>query len=109
MAATIRAVGAAGTRSVHDFALARVGVVPRRRRQHEYDLGGPDTEAIVCKPCPVAQPQPPSHGIKRGRGALFGIAHVVCIEYAVDQVHYTLDVEAATLRAARATSEEHLL
>jgi len=101
LAATIRA-GGAGTRSIHDFALARVGVVPRRRRQHEDDLGGPDTETIVCKPRPVAQPQPPTHGVKRGRESF---ARGVCIKCAVDQVQYTLDVEAATLRAARATSK----
>ena len=101
LAATIRA-GGAGTRSIHDFALARVGVVSRRRRQHEDDLGCPDTETIVCEPRPVAQPQPPTHSTKRGRGSS---SRGVCIKCAVDQVHYILDVEAATLRAARATSE----
>ena len=57
----------AWTGSIHHFALARVGVAPRWSRQHVDDLGGPNTEPIVCKPRAIVKPQLPADSVKRCR------------------------------------------
>ena len=112
------------TGSIHNFTLARVGIVPRWRRQHVDDLGGPNSEPIVCKPRAIVKPQLPAASVKRCRRAVTlcsvandAIIHVlrlcvwvmwpsthkcdVALNGAIGQGRITVNRKAATLTAKR--------